>query len=76
MFLPNFMTIILFSVYNKWFKGESKMRSLIGNIKMISFQLKWMFLSPQQRYAHLWERTKKLDDWGYSIKNLAAVASK
>ena len=38
------------------------MKGLIGYLKLLSFQLRWPFLSPQARYAYLWAKTKKLGD--------------
>ena len=33
------------------------MNILIGYLKSISFHLKWVFLSPKERYAILWAKT-------------------
>ena len=41
------------------------MKGLIGQIKSLSFHLRWLFLSPQERYRYLWTKTKKLGDLGY-----------
>ena len=46
-------------------RQERKMNELIGYVKSLSFRLKWLFLSPQERYAYLWDKTKKQDDLGY-----------
>jgi hypothetical protein len=41
------------------------MKELVGYIKSLSFHLRWLFLSPQERYAYLWAKTKKQGDLGY-----------
>jgi hypothetical protein len=40
------------------------MTVLAGYVKSISFRLRWMFMSPKDRYVHLWANTRKLDDLG------------
>jgi len=52
------------------------MSRLIGHTKSIAFHLRWIFMSPQERYECLWAKTKKLDDWGYIVLNPAIVVSK
>ena len=52
------------------------MSRLIGHAKLISFQFRWILMSPQERYACLWAKTKKLGDWGYIVLNPAIVVSK
>jgi hypothetical protein len=47
------------------------MKGSIGNIKSIAFHLRWIFMSPQERYSYLWNKTKKLGDLGYYIRNMA-----
>jgi hypothetical protein len=49
------------------------MKELIGYIKSLSFHLRWLFLSPQERYAYLWAKTKNLGDLESTliIKNAA-----
>jgi hypothetical protein len=37
------------------------MKGLIESIKLISFHLRWIFMSSWERYPYLWARTKKLD---------------
>ena len=39
-------------------------------------QLRWLFLSPKERYARLWASTKKLGSLDYTIRNVATGASK
>jgi hypothetical protein len=41
----------------KWSKG----------IKSFQFQLKWVCMSPQQRYACLWARTKKQENLDFTV---------
>ncbi len=45
------------------------MKRWIGRGKSISFRLKWIFMSSEERYAHLWARTKKLGYEVYAIRN-------
>ena len=52
------------------------MNGLIGYVKSISFHLRWIFMSPHERYAYLWARTKKLGDLAYVVQNIAAGADK
>jgi hypothetical protein len=47
------------------FKEENmKIKRLIGYFKSLSFHLRWLFASPQARYAYLWAKTKKQSDLG------------
>jgi hypothetical protein len=43
------------------------MNSLIMYINSISLKFKWIFLSPEERYARLWARTKKLSEIGQPV---------
>ena len=43
------------------------MNELVGYIKSLSFHLRWLFLSPQERYAYLWARTKKLGNLDFIV---------
>ncbi len=52
------------------------MNRLVRYIKSISFRLRWFFMSPEERYACLWTRTKKLGDFGYEVWNTGAGTSK
>jgi hypothetical protein len=52
------------------------MSRLIGHPKSISFRFRWILMSPQERYYHLWSNTKKLGNWGYIVRNPAIVVSK
>ena len=52
------------------------MSRLIGHAKSISLHLRWILMSPQEKYACLWAKTKKLDDWGYIVRNPVIVVSK
>jgi hypothetical protein len=52
------------------------MRGLIGHVKAISLRLRWVFMSPQARYACLWTRTKKLYHSGYTVRDTAVSANK
>ena len=52
------------------------MNGLIEYIKSISFNVRWMFMSPKERYAHLWAKTKKLNDLGYTVLDTAAGTDK
>ncbi len=36
------------------------MNELMGRVKSVSVHLRWIFMSPQERYTHLWAKTKKL----------------
>ena len=36
-------------------------------------QLRWLFLSPKERYAHLWAITKKSSSLGYTIRKYKQV---
>lgn len=35
------------------------MRTIAGCLKSVLFRLKWAFMSPEARYAYLWERTRR-----------------
>jgi hypothetical protein len=52
------------------------MERLIRCVKPISFRLRWFFMSPQERYASLWTKTKKLGDLCYVVKNTSGNGSK
>jgi len=39
------------------------MNGLVEFVKSISFHLKWIFMSPRERYAHLWATTRKLAEY-------------
>jgi hypothetical protein len=52
------------------------MNGLIGHVKAITFHTKWVFMSPQERYAYLWTRTKKLGDLDYGIRDTVTRVSK
>ncbi len=43
------------------------MNKLTDHIKSITFRTKWIFMSPQVRYAYLWSRTKKVGNLDFSI---------
>ncbi len=47
------------------------MNILIRDVKSISFHLKWLFMSAQERYGYLWAKTSKLEDFGYTVRNTA-----
>jgi hypothetical protein len=44
-------------------------------VKPISFRLRWLFMSPQERYSRLWARTKKLSDLTCEVGNIATHTS-
>jgi hypothetical protein len=54
------------------------MKGLIEHLKSFSFHLRWLFLSPQARYAFLWAKTKKLGDLESTLmmRNLAVSVIK
>jgi hypothetical protein len=47
------------------------MKRLIRYVKAISFRLRGIFMSPQERYASLWSKTKKLGNLDFIILNSA-----
>jgi hypothetical protein len=47
-----------------------------GQVRSMSFQLRWVFMSSQERYAYLWARTKKLNESGYALRNTVVSAGK
>ncbi len=52
------------------------MNGLHGYVKSIPFRLRWIFISPKDRYAHLWANTKKLDYLCYTVSNTAVRPDK
>ena len=52
------------------------MNGLIEYIKSISFNVRWMFMSPKERYAHLQAKTKKLDELCYIVFDTAVGTEK
>jgi hypothetical protein len=44
--------------------------------KSISFHLSWLFMSPVKRYAYLWEKTRKLNDFGYTMRSPVVIPNK
>ncbi len=40
-------------------RGEGLMfRELVDYLRQVSFQMRWLFMSPRRRYVYLWQRTK------------------
>jgi hypothetical protein len=52
------------------------MKRLIGYIEPLLFQMKWIFMSPKERYASLWAKTKKLGDFGSAARYAEARLNK
>ncbi len=52
------------------------MNRLTGYTRSTSFHVKWLFMSPKERYAYLWRKTRKLDNLAYDNRNTAAIVSK
>ena len=52
------------------------MNGLIGNVKALSFHSRWIFKSPQERYAYLWARTKKLGHLSDGLQYTVADSNK
>ena len=38
---------------------------MLSSLKVILFWLKWIFMSPEARYAYLWNRTRAKMQVGY-----------
>jgi hypothetical protein len=59
-------------------RRRREMKGLIEHLKSFSFHLRWLFLSPQARYAFLWAKTKKLGDLESTLmmRNLAVSVIK
>jgi len=49
---------------------------LIGYLESFSFHLRWIVMSPQEKYSYLWARTKKLGNLGYDVRNTAVNINK
>jgi hypothetical protein len=54
-------------------RKDRLMNRLFRYVKSISFHLKWLFMSAQERYAYLWAKTSKLEDWGYPVRNTVLI---
>ncbi len=52
------------------------MNGLIRYVESISFYLRWIFISPRERYAYLWAKTKKLGDSDYTVRNTVVNTNK
>jgi hypothetical protein len=52
------------------------MNELTGYIKTSLFHFRRIFMSPQERYAQLWARTKKLGHLSYGLQNTVADSNK
>jgi hypothetical protein len=44
--------------------------------KTASFHLSWLFMSPMKRYAYLWGKTRKLNDFGYTLRTATVGPNK
>jgi hypothetical protein len=51
------------------------MTGLIENTKSLLFHLRWLFMSEEERYACLWAKTKKLIDFGYSVRSTMVITT-
>ena len=49
------------------------MKGLVIYAKSLLFHLRWLFMSGEERYAYLWAKTKKLSDFGYSIRSAMVI---
>jgi hypothetical protein len=52
------------------------MKTVTGYITLISSRLRWLFMTPPQKYACLWAKTKKLGDGGSAARYAATIANK
>ena len=50
------------------------MKRLTKAGKSIYDSLRWIFMSPKQRYAYLWTKTKKLNEIGHTFNNGVATS--
>ena len=49
------------------------MNRIDSNRKSNLFRMKWVFMSPKERYAYLWSKTRKLkDSYYYQTQGTAA----
>jgi hypothetical protein len=55
---------------------ENHMDRIFRLTKTASFHLSWLFMSPVKRYAYLWGKTRKLNDFGYTLRGIAAIPNK
>jgi hypothetical protein len=51
------------------------MGALIRYIKAVAFRVRWIFISPQRKYAYLWSKTKKLIELDYPVQNVTENAN-
>ena len=49
------------------------MNILVEYFKLISLRLKWLFMTPLEKYAHFWAVTSKLNG-GSALRYTAAIA--
>jgi hypothetical protein len=59
-----------------FFRKVRQMKRWIGYINSISFRLRWIFMSSRGRYPYLWAKTKKMGDWGYTVRNTVVSTDK
>ena len=52
------------------------MNRIIGCVKSFLFHLRWLLMSPHEKYAYLWAKTKKSRELDYSIRDVAVSTSK
>jgi hypothetical protein len=45
------------------------MKRWIVHTKSVSFQVRWIFMSPLERYSYLWARTQRVCDLDYNVRN-------
>ena len=51
------------------------MKKIFRYVKSISFQVKWLFMSSEERYAYLWGKTRKSYDSCYDFRYSFSVAA-
>jgi len=52
------------------------MNRLIGYIKAISLRLRWLFMSPKERYPYLWAITRKMGGGGSAVRYAVAIVNR
>ena len=54
-------------------KDGRRMKGMMRYMTSFYFHLKWIFMSPRERYGYLWTKAKKLGNLGNDMQNTIPV---